>query len=159
MATEKIKLILFSEILLILSQKEKKWKYFSLENQKEYINSDRKEYILKLGKEISLLWEWEEDICLFKISLSNIHFKKSKESREKMSFQDSKTNLHCKILQKKLITHMKLVQLDHLTERIKVCLSHRLQNLSLDRKLEQASKQQALLNKKVQRNLFKHLQE
>jgi hypothetical protein len=51
------------EILLIHSLKEKKWKYFSLESQKEFINLDKNEYISKSEKETSWLLEWEEATC------------------------------------------------------------------------------------------------
>ena len=50
---EKTRLILFLATLSIRFQREKKWKFFSLESQKECINSDRKEFTLKSGRETS----------------------------------------------------------------------------------------------------------
>ena len=122
LVTEKTRLTLFLETLSIHIPRERKWKSCSLESQKECINLDRNEFTLKLERVINWLSEWEEVICLFKISLNNTLHKKREEFKEKTWFQDFKTSFLCKILQQKPTILMKLARLDLLKEKINFLL-------------------------------------
>ncbi len=113
------------------------------------INLDKKEFTLKLGKEINWLWEWGEDICWLTISLISTPTKKLIEFKEKMWFLDFRINFLCKTSQQKQIFHMKWVHLDLLKEKIKVYQSHLLQNLQKDKILKLQGKEKPHLTKKV----------